>query len=174
MTSDGESRLDFNWLGTWTDKSNFTPVQTADTVNECAGRFGSTCGEPTPEYKWTSRLTWIDGPVTASLSWRHLSSIEDDDDTVDYTDFNGIEIIESYDLFDLSFGFDVSENVNINFGINNLFDKLPGTPEFDAAGNVSNRPNSLLLGDNQEQANTYPSTYDVLGRRYFASVGFKF
>ena len=64
--------------------------------------------------------------------------------------------------------------MTITAGINNLFDKLPGTPQFDAAGFVTNRPNSLLLGDNQEQANTYPSTYDVLGRDFFISANFKF
>ena len=68
----------------------------------------------------------------------------------------------------------MTENVNFSIGVNNLFDKLPGTPEFDANGVVTNRPNSLLLGDNQEQANTFPSTYDVLGRDFFASVNFKF
>jgi iron complex outermembrane recepter protein len=57
--------------------------------------------------------------------------------------------------------------------VNNLFDTLPGTPTFDGI-EVANRPNGLLLGDNQEQANTYPSTYDVLGRDFFASIAFSF
>ena len=174
LTDAGDSRLNFNFLGTWTERNNFTPVQGFDTVNECAGRFGLTCDEPTPEYKWTSRLTWIDGPLTTSLRWRHLGSTTDDDDGTDYTVFNGIEVIDSYDLLDISFSYEINENVGLTLGVNNVFDTLPGTPTFDANGDVSNRPNSLLLGDNQEQANTYPSTFDVLGRDFFVSANFKF
>ena len=75
---------------------------------------------------------------------------------------------------DLTLSVEASENLTITAGINNLFDTLPGAPEFDANGVVTNRPNSLLLGDNQEQANTYPSTYDVLGRDFFVSAMIKF
>ncbi|MEP2737005.1 MAG: TonB-dependent receptor [Erythrobacter sp.] len=180
LSNGGESDLNLNFLGTWTESSFFIALPGADTI-ECSGLFAGQCGEPTPEYKWTSRLSWIDGPVTTSLRWRHLGSVTSQDSVlvdpaggIDYSSFNGRDKVGAYDLIDLSFAFDVNENIVVNFGINNLFDTLPSAPEFDAAGFVTNAPNSLLLGDNQEQANTYPSTYDVLGRRYFASIGFKF
>jgi len=174
FTDTGEQRLQLSFLGTWTEKSDLYPVQGFDTVNECAGRFGATCGEPTPEFKWTSRASFIDGPVTTSLRWRHVGSVTDDDDTLDYTQFNGVEKIDAYDLLDLTFSYAASEALTLSVGVNNLFDTLPGTPLFDANGIVTNRPNSLLLGDNQEQANTYPSTYDVLGRDFFVSAMIKF
>jgi len=174
MTGTGESRINLNFLGTWTETSTFTPVQGAVTVIECAGNFGSTCGQPTPKYKWTSRLSWMDGPVTTSVRWRHLSGVNDDNAGTDFATFNGVERINSYDLIDLTFSVEVSDNLTMAVGVNNLFDTLPGTPLFDAAGNVTNRPNSLLLGDNQEQANTYPSTYNVLGRDFFVSASFRF
>jgi outer membrane receptor protein involved in Fe transport len=44
----------------------------------------------------------------------------------------------------------------MTFGINNLFDKKPP-----------------IIGSNQEQANTYPGTFDVLGRDLFVSVNFR-
>lgn len=155
MTSESESRLNFFFLGTYTEKSNFTPVQELpDQVNECAGRFGVlACGQPTPKYKWTSRLSLIDGPLTTSLRWRHLSSVRDDDDTTDFS----VERVAAYNVYDLSFAFDVTDNFSLAAGVNNLLDKKP-----------------QLIGDNQEQANTYPSTYDVLGRDYFVSVKLTF
>ncbi|MBH1944795.1 TonB-dependent receptor [Erythrobacter sp. YJ-T3-07] len=174
FTDTGEQRLQLSFLGTWTEKSNKYPVQDFDFVNECAGRFGATCGEPTPEFKWTSRASFIDGPFTTSVRWRHVGSVTDDDDSRDYTDYNGIEKIDAYDLMDLTFSYAASEALTLTLGVNNLFDTLPGTPLFDANGIVTNRPNSLLLGDNQEQANTYPSTYDVLGRDFFVSAMIKF
>lgn len=173
LTGDGESRFAVNFLGTWTDKAFFEAFPGADIV-ECAGFFGTECGEPTPTYKWTSRFSWIDGPLTTSVRWRHLSGVEDDDPTIDYASFNGVERIPAYDLIDLSFSFDVNENMTFALGVNNLFDKLPQAPEFDAAGFVTNPNDGTRLGDNQEQANTYPSTYDVLGRDFFASVSLKF
>lgn len=174
LTDSGDSSFNLNFLGTWTDESSFIPVAGIDNVIECAGEFAGECGEPTPSFKWTSRFSWVDGPLTTSLRWRHLSAVDDDDETVDFTDFNGIERVGAYDLFDLTFSYAVNEKVTFSLGVNNLFDTLPDTPEFDANGVVVGRPNSLLLGDNQEQANTYPSTYDVLGRDFFASVNFKF
>ena len=151
---EGESRLSFFVLGTWTDVSNFTPlVELPDDVTTCAGEFGLVCGEPTPEWKWTSRLSWIDGPTTISFRWRHLSGVDDDDDSADYI----VERLGNYDLFDLSFAFDVNDNLTLNMGVNNLFDKEPD-----------------LIGSNQEQSNTYPGTYDVLGRDFFISANFRF
>ncbi|PIW53970.1 MAG: hypothetical protein COW16_13710 [Sphingomonadales bacterium CG12_big_fil_rev_8_21_14_0_65_65_10] len=175
FSTEEDARLNFFFLGTYTIKSNFTPVDALpDEVNECAGKFGtSQCGEPTPEWKWTSRLSYIDGPATISLRWRHIGEVTDDDPSIDYAAFGGLETIEAVDYFDLSFAFDITESFTLSAGVNNLFDKLPGTPQFNGIL-VSNAPNSLLLGDNQEQANTYPSTYDVLGRDFFISARMQF
>lgn len=172
MGDTGESRFDLSFNGTWTETNDFIPVVGRDDVDECAGRFGGNCGTPIASFKWTSRFTWIDGPLTTSVAWTHLSGVDDADDTIDYTEFNGLERIGAYDLIDLTFSFEASENVTFAIGVNNLFDTLPGAPTFDGI-EVSNRP-SLLLGDNQEQANTYPSVYDVLGRDFFASIAFSF
>lgn len=167
FTDTGEQRLDLSFLGTWTDESYSVPDTTnPGNIVECAGFFGGQCGSPTPEYKWTSRASFIDGPVTTSLRWRHLDGVEEEG--------NPTESIDSYDLLDLSFSFAASERFVLNFGVNNIFDTLPSTPVLNAALAVTNDVNSLLLGDNQEQANTYPSTYDVLGRDFFISASYRF
>lgn len=152
LTDTGEQTLDLSFLGTWTESNLFEAFPGA-VPDECAGRFGLICGEPTASYKWTSRASFIDGPLTTSIRWRHLSSVRDDDDATDFI----VERIPAYDVIDLTFSFDVNEKVTLALGVNNLFEE--GT---------------VQLGDNQEQANTYPSTYDLLGRDFFASVGFKF
>ncbi|KWV95451.1 hypothetical protein ASS64_05525 [Erythrobacter sp. AP23] len=177
MTDSGEQDLNLSFLGTWTESSTFAPDQNDPTnVIECSGFFAGNCGEPTPEFKWTARASFVDGPLTTSIRWRHLDSVDDQGTGADpdFATFNGIDTIDSYDLIDLTFSFEATEKLTFTVGVNNLFDTLPGTPIFDANGVVTNRPNSLLLGDNQEQANTYPSTYDVLGRDFFASVNLKF
>ena len=60
-------------------------------------------------------------------------------------------------VFDLALGFDITEQLSLSMGVNNIFDKKP-----------------QVIGDNQEQANTYPGVYDVLGRDYFVSASLKF
>ncbi len=150
----GETRLSAMVQGTYTTRSNLTPVQDLPTeVNRCAGKFGLICGTPTSKWKWTSRLSLLDGPATISTRWRHLSGVRDDDSSTTYF----VERIPAYDVFDLSFAFDVTNNMNWSFGINNLFDKQP-----------------KILGSNQEQANTYPGVYDVLGRDFFVALRFNF
>lgn len=149
------SSIGFNVLGNYTISNLYTPVaDTPDITYECAGKFGIlACGNPTPKWKWTSRLTWIDGPLTTSLRWRHTGAVSDDDASVDYT----VEKVGSYDLFDLTFAFDVTETFGLTMGMNNVFDKKPP-----------------LMGDNQEQTNTYPGVYDVLGRDFFISARVNF
>ena len=175
FNSGEDARLAFFILGTYTLKSNFTPVASLpDQVDECAGRFGTfTCGEPTPEFKATSRLSYIDGPATISVRWRHIGPTLDDDPNIDYASFGGSERLQATNYFDLTFAFDVTQNFTLAMGVNNLFDTLPETPIFNANGEVTNNP-ALILGDNQEQANTYPSTYDVLGRDFFVSARINF
>lgn len=172
FTDTGEQNLSLSFLGTWTKESSVIEFPGADLL-DCAGLFGNTCGQPTPEYKWTTRASFIDGPVTTSLRWRHLSSVKDDDDDVNYAEFNGAEVIPAYDLFDLTFSFAANESMTFTAGVNNIFDKLPQTPTFNGII-VSSQNDGTLLGDNQAEGNTYPSTYDVLGRDYFVSVNFKF
>ncbi|MBY6129407.1 TonB-dependent receptor [Qipengyuania aquimaris] len=173
LFGEADSRMAIQFLGTWTESNDFIPdVTDTSNVVTCAGEFGLTCGEPQASFKWTSRFSWSDGPVTTSVRWRHLSAVEDDDPTFDYH----VERIDAYDLVDLTVSVEATDKLTLSAGINNLFDTLPSSPEFDASGTVINDTNSLLLGDfnNSEQANTYPSTYDVLGRDFFFSAQFRF
>jgi outer membrane receptor protein involved in Fe transport len=60
---------------------------------------------------------------------------------------------ESRHYFDLATSFRLKRGFELTFGVNNLTDAKPA-----------------LTGFNQVQANTDPSLYDVLGRRYFVSL----
>lgn len=149
------SKLNFSFLATYLDRYNYQPApELPDLVIPCRGQFGiGFCDDPYPKWKWTSRLTYTDGPVSLSGRWRHTSSVRDDQDEAFYT----VERIGSYDLFDLSASFDIGDNFNMAIGVNNLLDKNP--PQ---------------LGTNAEQSNTYPGTYDVIGRDFFVSFGVRF
>ncbi|MEM6858137.1 MAG: TonB-dependent receptor [Pseudomonadota bacterium] len=171
LFSDDVARFDMNFIGTWTDTNDTqaNPLDPTD-IDRCAGRFGLTCDEPQATFKWVSRFSYIDGPWTISTRWRHLSGTEDDANP----DGGLGQFINAYDLIDLTFRVDATDNVTITAGINNLFDTLPDTPVF-VDGEVVNNTNSILVGDsNSEQANTFPSTFDVLGRDFFIGAQFRF
>ena len=70
--------------------------------------------------------------------------------------------IGAYDWFDLALRFGVTENFDLTMTVQNLFDKKPpvvgstiGTTSFNSG-------------------NTYPSTYDALGRRFAVGARLKF
>ncbi len=141
------------YMGTHTESSTFEAFAGA-AVDECAGEFGSlVCGEPIPAYKHRITGSWADGPFSAQLLWRMVGSVDDDDDGEVYA----VESIDAFHYFDLSGSWQVNDSFTLTGGIDNVANEKPP-----------------ILGDNQEQANTYPATYDVFGRTFFlrAKVNF--
>jgi outer membrane receptor protein involved in Fe transport len=122
----------------------------------CAGRFGAfDCGDPQPKWSWITRLSWIDGPLTTSLRWRHVGAVRDEDDFTEFV----VERIGAYDLIDLALSYDVDHGLTLTAGVNNLLGERPP-----------------IVGDNEQfdGGNTHPGTYDVLGRDFFISANVRF
>jgi len=138
--------LRINYVGTYTTESLFTAFPGAE-PDECAGYFGvAICGEPLPKYKHRATARWSNDDWTAMLSWRHVGEVKDDDPDSLYA----AEKVKAWDYFDLSGTYHINDNYYVTVGIDNVADKKPP-----------------IMGDNQEQANTYPATYDVFGRTWF-------
>ena len=66
--------------------------------------------------------------------------------------------IPAYDYFDLTAQFEVARSFQLTIGVQNLFDKQPPITGSAAGSTVAN------------SGNTFPSTYDPLGRSYSATV----
>lgn len=151
-----ESTFDIAAGLTWLNTFDITPVaELPNLVNKCADSFGLTCSEPLPEYKSTTRINWNDGPMTLSLRWRWIDSVTDDKINLGGRDpatlpapFTG-----SINYFDLTSSFLLSDTYTVTFGIENLLDET-----------------QPILGSSQEQLNTFPSTYDPFGRKFFLSA----
>ncbi|WP_268795193.1 TonB-dependent receptor domain-containing protein [Sphingomonas sp. Leaf226] len=148
------SRLDLRFSGTRLIAFDYNPLAAIpDLTIDCAGKFGQTCGNPYAKWRLSTRATYSTGPMTVSVLYRHLSAVKDDDSATTYA----VERIKAYDYFDLTAAFRIKDGFTWSVGVNNLFDKQPP-----------------ILGDNQQQANTYPSTYDPYGRAFFVSTNLKF
>ncbi len=153
-----ETGLSFNFNGTRTLEYTYVPVVGLPIVNECEGKFGAVCGEPLPKWKHSLRTTLTAGAFTGSVQWRYFGSVNDDDPTTTYF----LEHAKAQNYFDLTAAFDVADHFTISGGVDNVFDKKPPLSA------------SVQQFGNGEQSNTYPSSYDVLGRFFHVGVTAKF
>ena len=140
-------------LITWTDANTLIPLEGEEPI-EYVGYYGATVGEPTPEWSFNTRFDWSLGDYGARLRWSRISAVEDD------LFANGgdpdlfIEGVDAYDQFDLTLFWDVTENVGLTIGVENMLDQ-----------------DFVIIGDDSaEQSNTYPATYDTLGRTFFGRI----
>ncbi|HEY7979161.1 MAG TPA: TonB-dependent receptor [Rhizomicrobium sp.] len=170
--------LAFNFLGTYTQHLITQPIPTAavsvgsDKTYECAGMFGITCGIPTPKWRHKFRITWSSPwDFDLSLNWRHLGGVKFDGNSTNTNLNSGAAFdvpdnkIGSFDYFDLSGNWTVSEGLELRAGIDNLFDKTPPTVDSNALA---------ISGPPFGNGNTFPGVYDSLGRTIFVGGTYKF
>jgi iron complex outermembrane receptor protein len=153
------STIDISTKATYLLSFDETPVAELEGTNECAGSFGNTCGSPLNELIVNTRVTWTSGNWGISGLVRYLSSA--DDDTISTQDVDRADILVdelSAEVYlDLAATYAFNDDFSMNFGINNILDTTP-----------------TVVGRQQEQGNTFPSTYDLLGPRAFLSVNYRF
>ena len=141
------------YYGNYTFKNDLQSSASADVV-ECAGEFGQFCGEPTPEYKHTVQVSYLQGPFTLSARWRLIGGV--DADTEGLSDLSSS--IGTTNYLDLTTQYAVNENIDLTLGVRNI----TGT-------------DVPLLGSTvAEQANTFPATYTPFGREVFFGTSIRF
>jgi outer membrane receptor protein involved in Fe transport len=139
---------------------------------DCVGKFGKTCGTPTPSWRHKARVTWASPwNFDVSLQWRHLSGSKfDGNDANPYLNVGSTILpaaggkIAAYDYLDISGTYQVSEKINLNFGINNVLDR---NPPVLSSGGIATGPTGSLNG------NTFNGVYDSLGRYMFFGIVLK-
>lgn len=133
---------------------------------DCAGKVGKTCLNPQPKWAWNQRTGIEVGKFLAQLTWRHISSLEYDAFTVGYfnppRDFVLVPKIPSYDYFDLALRVKFDDAFSLRMGVDNLFNKKPPIVGNDYGGTTQN------------SGNTFPATYDTLGRFFTVGANVKF
>ncbi len=149
------------YYGTYTLENAFQldPAD-ATTYHDCVGYFGgANCGEPIPTYKHTMQTSWMYGPLTTSLRWRLIGGVD-----LPAADVAALGIgdasddIATFNYLDVTMQYAVNENLDLTVGVQNILGK-----------------DAPLLGSTvNEQANTYPATYETLGRQLFFGASLKF
>lgn len=152
------SEINILFNATLLNDYDLTPIADLNTVNDCAGAFGTTCGEPKSELKMNTSVTWTDGDLTLGL--RHRWS---EDTTLDQVQFgadpstSAVPELSGYSYLDISFNYNLGDNTTIWGGVNNVLDKNPP-----------------LLGSRQSRANTRPDTYNATGAELFIGGSYRF
>jgi len=124
---------------------------------DCIGLVGETCLRPQPKWSFVQNTQFDTGPLSLLLRWRYIGKLTKDnvalngDDPSDYA----VPFIGARSYFDLTGSFRVGEAFALRGGINNLFDKKPPIVGNDYGGTTEN------------SGNTFPATYDPLGRSFF-------
>jgi len=125
-------------------------IQANSTVSavQCKGTFGATCSSDgttlvQPDYRHTVGLSWLFDKGVIQFDWQRIGKVKSS--TVGST-----ETISAQNTFDLSASYEFTDAITFSAGIYNLFDK---NPPYVSTGGVFN---------------TFPDTYDILGR----TIGF--
>lgn len=130
-------------------------------VIDCNGYYGSSC-DPTATTNWVQRTTWSWGDLQTSLQWRHTDSLDVERPEA-ATTFAGFRSVDAYDYLDLYVGYTLwDDRIRLSLGIDNITDEQPPILGNGAADTSSN------------SGNTFPSNYDVYGRRYTAGARLTF
>lgn len=150
-------KLNFSLQATKADELITNPGPGLDPY-ECVGFYSSSCGTPTPDWRHRFRVGW-NMPwkdISLALTWRYLADVELFQNT------NAARLdasLGSFSYFDLAGAWQINDKADLRIGINNLLDKDP--PLSGSVGTTGN-------------GNTYPQTYDALGRFIFGNLTWKF
>ncbi|WP_404336595.1 TonB-dependent receptor domain-containing protein [Sphingomonas sp. MMS12-HWE2-04] len=182
MPLGGLGRLSLNMNGTYLDSYKVNNGLT--TPYDCAGLYGPTCsiggttdaGAPLPEWRHKLRATLQtqEGP-SISVQWRHIGPVHaetttDQPSLAGQFNFDPGTRLKPFNYIDVAASFTVGSAYTLRLGVNNVFDL---EPPLVTSGNAG-RGGSNLCPTGPCNGNTYPATYDALGRYLFAGVTLNF
>jgi len=172
----GFAKLGVSGNFNYTFRSQFQATPTS--VNrECVGYYSPNCsftGSIQPKWQTSLRTTLGFENFDVSLLWRHIDKVIQEplnaaaptaangffgDDTPFFPAFRQIR---AYDYFDLTGRFNILDNITLIATVSNLFDTKPPLVGASAGSTSFN------------SGNTFPSTYDALGRRYTMQINVRF
>ena len=145
-------KLDLNLLGNWLQKWEISYLPGLPTI-DYRGTIGDCIACAFPDYKLLFNARWQLQNFGAGLRVQYLPAMENK--YASYDSFTTVGV-PSITYLDANLSWRMDDKLELRAGIENLTDETP--PLYTAA----------------IQMNTDPSTYDVLGRRYFLRANMKF
>lgn len=157
-------KLNFALTGGWLENfvKQATPLEAK--VN-CVGYFGvaGSCSDagvgsrPMPKWRGSFSTSWVINDFTLRGTWRYFGEVDEGYSTTGTRSTNFIKHIDAQNYFDLGATWRINPKLRASLSVTNVGDVEPP-----------------LLGSAQFDANTIPSVYDVVGRRYGLSLVWKY
>jgi iron complex outermembrane recepter protein len=173
-------KISFSLQGTKLIALDTQPLNNGPAYN-CVGLYGAVCGNPVPAWRSIFSTTWSTpwDSLDVTARWRYTGPASDGLSS-SYGALQGTFVpatqhFDAVSYFDLSASFAVYKTLKMQLGVNNVLDKNPpvatsGTPE----GAESACPAGAGGAFGGCNGNTYPGTYDVLGRYIYANLTVQF
>jgi iron complex outermembrane receptor protein len=170
----GLGNLSASFIGTYLRKY-ITDNGLADPY-DCAGLYGGVCSggtvsssAPLPKWRHKARIGFqMPNGIGLSLQWRYIGKVKHEHTSSDEALAGEVPIfgekIKAFNYFDLASTFTIGDHYNFRLGVNNLFDRNPPL--------VGSSANSCPVGSCN--GNTYPGTWDALGRYIYAGATLNF
>lgn len=148
---------------------NMIAVVPGQPVVDCTALYGAGCTQvgptsPIPKWRHNLRTTLTMGKFSASLNWRFIGAMSFEGTSVQYgqyltsnPSFAVDDHVPNYSFFDLDTGYDLTPDVSLHLGVNNLLGKMPPIIGYQA--------NPLL-----QSGNLLSGVYDSFGRELFAEM----
>ena len=170
--------LAFNLDGTYL-KDLATQPLTGGPSYDCVGFFGTTCGASNPKWRHVFTTTWATpwDAMDITLRWRYLGSAESQQ-LSDNPQLAGNPLpltahIPAYNYVDMTASFALGKIVRLQLGVNNIADKDPPIIATNGGGFGNDCP-TITPNGSSCNGNTWPGTYDAMGRYIFAHVTAQF
>ena len=159
--------LSYSFDGTLTLANDFQA--TPSTIDrDCAGIFSPNCGSIQSEVAFNQRVTWNKDIWGVSVRHRFLSGNDFEADALEFDGDGNPSVLPEFQEIDAEHYFDgtivadLTDFAQLSLTINNIFDNQPPEVGSDVGTTAFNT------------GNTFPSTFDALGRSYTAGLRLKF
>jgi outer membrane receptor protein involved in Fe transport len=155
--------VDIDFYGTRVIKSNDTPFVGAS-ANVCKGKYGPICDSPIPSLKFVQRTNWTIGDFNVGYRWRYLRGTSFEDPASAIPAFQSISDVHYMD-FVVGWSptaIDLLDGFTFQLGLENAFDEDP--PIVGSEGGTTT----------QNSGNTFPGTFDTVGRSLTLRASKKF
>jgi iron complex outermembrane recepter protein len=172
--------MSFSLEGTRLINLDIQPL-TGGPAYDCTNVFGTICGAPSPSWRHVFSTTWSTpwDALDVTLRWRYLGKADSELSTGD-PQLKGkgnpsTSHIPAYNYLDLTARLNLYKGLSLQLGVNNVTDKDPPLISSGGGGFVSDCP-VAASGPSLSSCNgnTFPGTYDALGRFFFAHVTAQF
>ncbi len=152
-----ESRLDLSANLSWQFRNSTVPIAGLPTI-DCAGFYGGACSSDStrisPDFRAFFGVDYKSGPLSVRNQIRMIGNLE----LLPGAPPSQSGTLGGETYWDISGRVEITKNIAIFGGINNVLDNQPPVMGFAAGGD----------------SNTNPQLYDVIGRQYFIGIGTKF